>query len=706
MRTAFEVGVVLLARDMYSKVVAKAERDLGALRNVSQKSADEFTKSFNQAKKIGAIGLGITAAGVAITNYMKGAVEQAGETESAISRVLIDMGESANVSKEMIKKAFSEIKTTWGMTDGEISDSMRAAGGRFGDYAKGIEATSIAAVLATARSIDLGSATNMLTTTFMQFSDRMDKGLSDEEKMIGTGNVLSEVMKRLGGNWEGLNLYLGSTSIKAKSAGQSMETVLATAAILGKDAVKLKMGGAAMDNILDTMTKLRSKSPGLLSLMPNFRKNNDFIVFLEDMKGAMAKLGIKDTQQQLAFLSRYFGSSADMVQYFISNLEDLKTQKKTLTDLSAQTDKGSQIFKDANEQTKNWEKSQVILNARLGELKEALATSLLPLTEAFSKALGGLAKWLSENKLAAGILGVAGAIIGIGGAIATIAGPMVTLLGAFKMWRLQADLTRIAQAGLNREAILGGAPIGNINSQMKNLTGSTSGLVGMLSKVGVVATAAFAGWEIGTLLRQIPGLDEAVQKLIAHLQGKEFISEEQENSVYSRLGNIRAELKKGVQLPEETIKKYIEIESRIAKSYGPLNEDFIAKLVRSGISEEQARKYSGIKIPSPGVISGASSRNATPAIISGASGGSATPIPQHQAGTARVNKTGLAIVHEGEEIRNKSMASRSNAESNINLGGITINLISSGSTMTDAENIARLVMAKLDRRLKAEARRF
>jgi hypothetical protein len=163
MRTAFEVGVVLLAKDLYSKVVAKAERDLSVLRNVSQKSADEFTKSFNQAKKIGAIGLGITAAGVAVTNYMKGAVEAAGETESAISRVLIDMGESANVSKEMIKKAFSEIKTTWGLTDGEISDSMRAAGGRFGDYAKGIEATSIAAVLATARSIDLGSATNMLT---------------------------------------------------------------------------------------------------------------------------------------------------------------------------------------------------------------------------------------------------------------------------------------------------------------------------------------------------------------------------------------------------------------------------------------------------------------------------------------------------------------------------------------------------------------
>jgi len=698
MRTAFEVGVVLLAKDLYSKVVAKAERDLSVLRNVSQKSADEFTKSFNQAKKIGAIGLGITAAGVAITNYMKGAVEQAGETESAISRVLIDMGESANVSKEMIKKAFSEIKTTWGMTDGEISDSMRAAGGRFGDYAKGIEATSIAAVLATARSIDLGSATNMLTTTFMQFSDRMNKGLSDEEKMIGTGNVLSEVMKRLGGNWEGLNLYLGSTSIKAKSAGQSMETVLATAAILGKDAVKLKMGGAAMDNILDTMTKLRSKSPGLLSLMPNFRKNNDFIVFLEDMKGAMAKLGIKDAQQQLAFLSRYFGSSADMVQYFISNLEDLKTQKKTLTDLSAQTDKGSQIFKDANEQTKNWEKSQMILNARLGELKEALATSLLPLTESFSKALGGLAKWLSENKLAAGILGVAGAIVGIGGAIATIAGPMVTLLGAFKMWRLQADLTRIAQAGLNREAILGGAPIGNINSQMKNLTGSTSGLVGTLSKVGVVATAAFAGWEIGTLLRQIPGLDEEVQKLIAHLQGKEWISAEDENAILTRLTNIRAELKKGVRLPEETIKKFIDFEWRLNVSKEGAHktkEAFVAELKSLGISEEEIKRMFPSLLNKPSV-----------AVISGASGGSATPIPQHQAGTARVNRTGLAIVHEGEEIRNKSMASRSNAEANINLGGITINLISSGSTMIDAENIARLVMAKMDRRLKAEARRF
>ena len=177
MKTAFEVGIVLLARDMYSGVMAKAQRNLEVLRKQSQTAADDFEKSLAKWKKVGAIGLSITSVGVATTNFMKGALAQAGETESAIGRVLIDMGESANVSKEMIKKAFSEIKTTWGMTDAEISDSMRAAGGRFNDYARGITATSVASVLATARSIDLGSATNLLTTLSMQFDDQMNKNL-------------------------------------------------------------------------------------------------------------------------------------------------------------------------------------------------------------------------------------------------------------------------------------------------------------------------------------------------------------------------------------------------------------------------------------------------------------------------------------------------------------------------------------------------
>lgn len=702
MRTAFEVGVILLAKDMYSGVVAKAERNLAILRKTSKESADEFTKSFERAKKIGAIGLSITAAGVAITGFMKGALAQAGETESAIGRVLIDMGESASVSKETVKKAFTEIKTTWGMTDTEISDSMRAAGGRFNDYAKGIKATSVAAVLAMARSIDLGSATNMLTTTFSQFGDRMDKNLSDEEKMIGTSNVLSEVMKRLGNNWEGLNMYLGSTSIKAKSAGQSMETVLATAAVLGKDAVKLKMGGAAMDSILDTMTKLRGKAPGLVNLMPNFKKSNDFMDFLGDMKNAMAKLGIKDAQQQLNFLARYFGSSADMVQYFIANLDELKAQKKTLEDLGKETKKDAGIFKDAREKSKNWEETQRILNARLDELKEALATSLLPLTKAFSDALGGIAKWVTENKLAAGILGVAGAIVGIGGAVATIAGPMVTLIGTLKMWKLQADLTKMSQMALNREAILGGAPVGGLNTQIGNLGKSATGLAGKLQTLGVVAAAAFAGWEIGTLLRQIPGLDEAVQKLIAHMTGKEWISEDQEKDIYKKLANIRAKIEEGAPVSEKEMKFYVEIESRFHAASGIKGEDFIAWLISLGVSEEEARRVAGIKKPSPAVISGASGGSSVP-VIGGTSGGSISA-PQMQRGTGRVARTGLALVHEGEEIRNKAMADRAGM-GNIYLGGITINFKSTGSTLVDAENMAELVLQKMNRKLRMEARR-
>jgi hypothetical protein len=71
-------------------------------------------------------------------------------------------------------------------------------------------------------------------------------------------------------------------------------------------------------------------------------------------------------------------------------------------------------------------------------------------------------------------------------------------------------------------------------------------------------------------------------------------------------------------------------------------------------------------------------------------------------GTARVPKTGLAFVHEGEEITPKSMAGGGDVTTVVHMGGVTINLKSTGSAQMDAHQIKR----ELDRLYKMEARRL
>lgn len=698
MRTAFEVGIVLAARDMYSNVLAKAERNLGILKKTSKETASGFEKALAGYKKVGAVGLGITAASVTAAKYFEDAVRAAGENAAAMDRVYIAMGEGANVSKEQIKSAFSEIKSTWGFADEEISSSMKEAGGRLGDYARAMDAVRTASALAAAKNIDLGTATNMVTTMVMQYGDRMGKGLTDQEKFTGAANQLSAVMAKLGGNWEGLNLYMGSTSIKAKSAGQSLETVLATAQILGRDAVKLRAGGSAMTSILDTMTKIRSKSPVMTSLMPKFKKSGDFIDFLSDVKALMGRMGFKSTQAQLSFLSEKFGDNADMVKYFIDNLEDLDKARSTMRGLGEQTSASSKVFQDAAKQMETWDGIQKRLNARMEEFKEMLGEGALPIVSEFEKQMGNVLKLLSDDKTAKSILGTGFVIAGLGAEAGKVVGPMLTMVGTLGLWRTQAQLAAAAQAQLNMQM---GAAGGTQAARMAMANVNGLALARTLKQVGAVGMAAFIGWELGTLLRQIPGLDEAVQRLLATLTGTNI--GEKFDEEMSKVEAALDKVKKGLILTDEEKKTLVLFHYAQASKTGMSKENFGKIMSKYGISGEDidmAVEEHNKAVKGPGVM------HFTPLSVFGtgaATGGKKLKkLPEHQTG-GYVPTTGLALLHAGERVIPKSMAGSSAVISNYN--NVTVNLQSTGVAQMDGRAIADVVIRQLNRRMKMDARR-
>jgi hypothetical protein len=140
----------------------------------------------------------------------------------------------------------------------------------------------------------------------------------------------------------------------------------------------------------------------------------------------------------------------------------------------------------------------------------------------------------------------------------------------------------------------------------------------------------------------------------------------------------------------ETKKKFmITFEYRHLLGAGYTEKQAKAMLGRMGFSEEDVGKYAHGKSLMEKVKT---------ETVTGRLGGA---IGMWQVGTKRVAKTGLALIHEGEEIKPKSMARHEYTHS-VNLGGVTIHLHSSGSERLDAYKIKR----ELERLYKMESRRL
>lgn len=670
MREAFTVGIVLAAKDMYSGVMAKAQRNLGILRKTSTKSADAFEKSMKRFQAITAVGATVSIVSGQISGKIQEMTTDAVDFSEAMGKagtvVLDNLGKfksHQSAMEEWRKTALNlSVKSLFSATEliNDASYELMSSGLKADEAMAMLESVSTAAI-ATVGNLNTTSA--LFGSIMNTFGKRWD--MSSLEKGTRVMDVLAGAVKKFQWTGDVLAEGLSYATAAAKTMNVKLEDAVAILGTLNSQGIKGTKAGTALNATYRELTK-SAKSFGI-SIED---ANGDLLPMPEILEKINNKLKGMGAVKKAATILKYFGEEGGKaIQLLMENSDELEAHIKDLqeTGIAAKmaAERMGTLSAEVKKQEHRWQNLRIELGTKAVPIMLGLKKGVLELVDVFGK--------IPHAKAIAGTtLG----IIGMAAEIGKTIGPALTMVGVLGMWKTQAALAAAAQASLNKQMGIGAATAGTQAAKMGIMGSKGSALVGVLGKVAAVGAAAFIGWEIGTLLRQIPGLDEAVQKLFATLTGAK-IGDEVDKEM-TKASEILAKLKKDIATEEE--KKFlIKFEWKIARKAGKSYDEFIKTMSgRLGLKEPEVRAYHAEAL------------------------GARQSFMGFKTGTARVPKTGWAFVHEGEEIKSKAMAGGGDTTTVVHMGGVTINLKSTGSAQMDAYQIKK----ELDRLYKMEARRL
>lgn len=487
LKEAFAVGVVLSAKDLYSAAVTKAQ---GQIRLLSRTSADEAAKFERNLKRYQTamnVGLTVSAVGIAGSKFFERNIALAGEMETAVSSVLIMAGDQAEGYAARTEAAMSRVKTTWGKSDEEIAAAVKEIGGRTGDYEGALQAVGVAATLARARQMDMGEATQYLTTMVAQQSDKEKAGLTIQERYQNSAAKLAVIQKAVGSNWAIVGSGLGRITEKTTAAGISFDVVGALLMQLGRSGMSARAGIAPIEAMMDAMGKL-PELPNFKEVFPRYAESGDLIDMLEEVKVRLDQ--IPKPVDKVKKLKEVFGEGAEVVLRLVQDLDGVRGSLEAL-----ETAKFGDVVGKANAQMETWAGTQVRLNTRIEEFREMLGEGAVPMVKKLENALGGLTEAARKSPFWGDRLRVAAGLGLVVTEAAKLAGPIFTAIVMWRLYHLQQELALANQVRLNvatgggAAAVGGGAAARGVGGLA---TGVGLGLAGQVGAGAIVGTAQFA----------------------------------------------------------------------------------------------------------------------------------------------------------------------------------------------------------------------
>lgn len=454
---ALTFGVVLSAKDMYSRMFAKATSDLKQLSKTSATEAAAFERNLRIGKTMMVVGGTVTAAGLAISRVFENVVQTAGEMDTALNEALIAAGENAGVTREQMQAMFSAVKVGWGMLDQEIKDSYKEIGGRTQDWVGALGAVERASALARARTIPLAEATEYLTTMVMQQSDAEKEGLSLQERYTRSAAQLAYIQKNVGSGFAIIGSGLGRITEKTRAAGVPFAQVGALLMEMGRAGVSARSGIAPIEAMLDAVRKLPAMG-GFGEVFPKFAKSGSLVDMLDEVKARLDL--IPDGAKKLEWLNHVFGSGAEMVLGFTQNMDKIRKGTADLEEQGKQIDGNAGFIGKANEQMTTWAGTQARFNARMEEFKEMLGTGAIPMVKRLENALGAITEATGKSPFWRAVLTGGFLWAGYLGELAKLAGPIIAAIGWWTVYQTQQKVALALQLQLNAATAAGAAGVG------------------------------------------------------------------------------------------------------------------------------------------------------------------------------------------------------------------------------------------------------
>jgi len=586
MSEAFTVGIVLAAKDMYSSAMKKAQRNLGILRKTSTDTADAFEKSMKRYQGIAAAGATVSVVSSQVSRKIEEMNRDAIEFSDAMGKIgtVIDITgtkfESNRAAMEAWRTKGLDVSTRSLYTATELINDVAydlMSSGLKADVAMDLMESVAGTAMATIG--ELNTTSKLFGSIMNTFGKGWDmSALEKGDRIMGT---LSGAVKKF--QWTGdiLAQSLSWATAAAKGANVEFEETIAALGMLNTRGWEASKAGMAIQTFIREVSK-GSKKLGITVT----DASGQMLPLADILEKIHGKLGDLNLAKQDKLTEAFGARGARLVQILYNEHDALRENTAALKDAGVANQMIASRMNNHAAQVK-------IIENRWQNLRIELGDRAVPVMMIAKKGVIDLVDVLGEIPGAEAVAGTTLGIVGLIAEVGKAVGPALTMVGVLGMWSTQAKLAAAAQAVLNKQMIAGGAAASSQAMKMGIVGSKGTALVGVLGKVSAIGMVAFVGWEIGTALRQIKGLDEWVQNLLATLAGAD-VGEKMDDE-FTKANEVINKLRNNLALTKEELMWFVNF--KMAKGYegGKTYEETKDIVMKYGISEEMIEEVAATR---------------------------------------------------------------------------------------------------------------
>lgn len=431
--TALSVGIAITARDMFSAIFSKAEKDLVKLRKVSEAEADKLERSLRIGEKITKAGGIITGAAFMIDKAFQPAIETSNDFSQAIANIGTLMQTKGVKDTKAYKAALQENIQKASQLSGksmiELGNSAYPLVSGIQNADEALAAIPYVAQLARGGMGSAESAVNTFTNTLNTFGAAWGNTFTPQQKAQRIANLYSVTIADAKTDLDQMNASMQYAGTAASAAGVPLETTLA---ILGKFQSAGMKGEQAGTNF-------RSMLGHLIAGADKLKK--EFNVAVTDAQGNLRPLeqvfndlnsamkGMPTAEVQAKFQD-IFGIEAANGALILAQLGgELQSTSDKYRQLADATGDSSIAFQMNNEAMKGGAAQAEALKAKQEALRIQLAEKLAPAQLKVKSAMYDAFNYIMDLPVVGEVAKWGAAFLGLAGEIGKVIGPATTLIG-------------------------------------------------------------------------------------------------------------------------------------------------------------------------------------------------------------------------------------------------------------------------------------
>lgn len=479
MREAFAIGVTLSAKDLASRVFARADANLKRLRQSSELEARKYEQALRFGKRLAVAGGAVTAASWAISAGLDRVAQHAMNLDQALADVSTVLDDTARLSEFRAVALEASARSMFGASE-------YLSQGAYNLLSAGLTADEALAILPRVGQLAVGTfddiqgATNNATTGMMAYK-ALWKDMTPELRAARVTDALARAIQLFKYVGPELATTLQYSGAAAAAAGVPMEDMLAAVGSMKSAGLEASMAGTSYRMMLEKLPELEKRTGiAAADAAGNMRPLVD--VFRDLRKRYGGEFSLRELEE----ISDIFDvRAAGGVKALLTNLDSFVAA-------SAGMQKPGAAMEMYEKRMAGAVATQRALTNEFENAQAELGQGLLPVLREKQRIMTGLMRTVERMPMAKETL----AVVGLAAELGKLVGPLVAAVGMWKVYHTQQQIALALQGQLNA-ATAGAGPAAGLGAAGKGLLGGAAGVGG--AAAGLAAAGTVAGMTAATL---------------------------------------------------------------------------------------------------------------------------------------------------------------------------------------------------------------